>query len=56
MTEEETRIPRTGLWMLARMIARHQPAVKAAESAEANRKSEEAQVGAEVARGSGDQQ
>ena len=58
MTEEESRVLRTGLRtglrMLARMIARHHLAVKAAEFAEENHESEEACAGAEVAGLSGD--
>ena len=54
MTEEESRVLRTGLRMLARMIARHHLAVKTVQSAGQNHESEEACAGAEVAGLSGD--
>ena len=54
MTEEESRVLRTGLRILARMIAHHYLAVEAAEFVEENRESEEACAGAEVAGLSGD--
>ncbi len=55
MTEEEAQVLRTGLRMLARMIARRHLAVKAAEYAEENRESEEPRVSAEAAGLRGDE-
>ena len=49
MTEEDTKILRTGLRMLARMIARRHLAVKAAQSAVQCPEPENACVGADAA-------
>ena len=53
LSEEEQRVLRTGLRMLARMIARHHLAVRAAGSARENPETESA--GAIGAGGSGDE-